>query len=333
MNNSYDKINNVCLIILATVASVSALIYTKVIMIPFVISIFFFAALSPIIRTIQKRLKAPRPVAVVTCFLIIGLFTALAWLLIIESFMTFYDDIDTYKSKAIVFVDTVSIWVSSFGFNLESDFIQQEIRALPLVAWLKQFSGGLATFLGNTFLVFVFTVFLIISEKNAKLEKKGLWFDVKDKISRYIILKFLSSFITGVSVCILLYALNVEMAFVFAFITFLFNFIPNIGSIVAATLPLPIILINSGFGLTFLAALGGQIFIHSLIGTVLEPKLLGSKMDLHPIAVLVFLIFWGLVWGVPGMFLAVPITAVLKIVLSRIESTKSFAELLAGRMS
>tara|TARA_B100001248_G_C27399656_1_gene469072 strand:+ start:7880 stop:8881 length:1002 start_codon:yes stop_codon:yes gene_type:complete len=333
MNTSYDKINNVCLIIIASVATVSALIYTKIVLIPFVISVFFFAAISPLIKMIQTKLKAPRPVAVVTCFLILGIVTALTWLLVIQSFMSFYDGIDTYKAKAIGMVEDISIWAGTYGFELEPDFIQQEIMSLPLVDWIKEFTGGLASFLGNAFLIFVFTIFLIIGEKHGNLVKESLWMDVKTKVSRYIIIKFFSSFLTGVSVCILLLFFNVELAFVFAFITFLLNFIPNVGSIVAATLPMPIILLNQGLGITFFAVLTGQMIIHTIIGTIVEPKLLGERMDLHPIAILMFLIFWGLVWGIPGMFLAVPITAVFKFLFARIESTKAFSEILAGRIS
>jgi len=109
-------------------------------------------------------------------------------------------------------------------------------------------------------------------------------------------------------------------------------FIPTIGSIVATVIPAPVVLLQFGFGWQLWIILAVSMAIQFTIGNVVEPKLLGERMDLHPITVLLFLMFWGLVWGLPGMFLAVPITAVLKIILSRIDTTEPLAELMAGRI-
>ncbi|MBN2224201.1 MAG: AI-2E family transporter, partial [Deltaproteobacteria bacterium] len=101
----------------------------------------------------------------------------------------------------------------------------------------------------------------------------------------------------------------------------------------AATLiPVPVILLQFGFCWRLWVVLAVSMVIQFTIGNIIEPKLMGERMDLHPITLLLFLMFWGLVWGIPGMFLAVPITAVLKIVLGRIETTQPLAELMAGRI-
>jgi AI-2 transport protein TqsA len=115
-------------------------------------------------------------------------------------------------------------------------------------------------------------------------------------------------------------------------LTVLFNFIPTLGSILVTVLPVPVILLQFGFGWQLWVIFAASVLIQVTIGSLLEPKLLGERMDLHPITVLLFLMFWGLVWGLPGMFMAVPITAVIRIVLSRIDATKVLAELMAGRL-
>lgn len=138
--------------------------------------------------------------------------------------------------------------------------------------------------------------------------------------------------ITGILVGILFLIFGVDLTFMFVVLTILLNFIPSIGSVIATLLPLPVIMLQFGFTAPFYVILIGSGFIQFTIGNVVEPKFMGDSMDLHPVVVLMFLIFWGLVWGIPGMFLAVPITAVLKIVLSRIETTRPFAELLGGRL-
>ena len=143
--------------------------------------------------------------------------------------------------------------------------------------------------------------------------------------------KLIISAATGLLIGMLLLACDIELALMFAILTLLFNFIPNVGSIIATALPLPIVLLQFGMGWQFLTVLIVSMAVQVVIGNVIEPKVLGDSMDLHPITILLFLMFWGLVWGLPGMFLAVPITAILKIVLSRLEPTHGLSELLAGR--
>ena len=119
---------------------------------------------------------------------------------------------------------------------------------------------------------------------------------------------------------------------IFGLFAFLLNFIPTLGSIIATLLPLPIVVLNPDVSpLTGVLAIALPATVQLVIGNILEPRIMGKSLQLHPIAILMALIVWGMVWGIPGMFLAVPITAVLKIALSRITTTQPIAELLAGR--
>ena len=126
---------------------------------------------------------------------------------------------------------------------------------------------------------------------------------------------------------------QIELAMVFGVMAFFLNFVPNVGSIVAIFLPLPIILISPDLDMTILALailLPGSI--QMFIGNVIEPKMLGDSLDLHPITVLLSLIFWGMLWGIPGMLLAAPITSVLKILSENLEITAPVARLLSGKL-
>jgi AI-2 transport protein TqsA len=182
----------------------------------------------------------------------------------------------------------------------------------------------------NFFLILIFLVFLLAGE-SAERKPHPVLDEVLSKISRYLVLKSLLSLVTGVGVTLILIAFDVEMAVLIGLLTFLLNFIPNVGFLLSTVLPLPLIFIEYGFGGRFLAVLILSLVVQLIMGNFLEPRYLGESMDLHPVTILVFLIFWGLVWGVAGMFLAVPITAVMKIILDRFSTTKPVAELLAGR--
>ena len=113
----------------------------------------------------------------------------------------------------------------------------------------------------------------------------------------------------------------------------LLNFIPSIGSIIAAVLPLPVLLLDEGTSLGAAALVIGILgVIQFSLGNVLEPRIMGKSFHLHPITVMLALILWGILWGVVGMLLAVPITATLRIFLARSERTAAVARLMAGRL-
>lgn len=157
--------------------------------------------------------------------------------------------------------------------------------------------------------------------------------DIQSRVAIYLSVKFLTSVVTGLLVGIVLSVMGVDLALMFAILTVLLNFIPSIGSIIATLLPIPVLLLQFGFGWEFYVVLGITGAIQFTIGNIIEPKFIGESLDLHPVTVLMSLMFWGLVWGIPGMFLSLPITATLKIVLAEIDSTKTFSELLAGRVN
>ena len=136
---------------------------------------------------------------------------------------------------------------------------------------------------------------------------------------------------TGVLIGVILTFFSVDLAIMFAIFTVLLNFIPSVGSIVATLLPVPVLFFQYGLHWQFVCILILIALVQLLIGNIIEPKLLGDSMGLHPITILGFLVFWGLAWGVAGMFLAVPITVILKIILHKIEPTRPVAELMAGR--
>jgi predicted PurR-regulated permease PerM len=144
--------------------------------------------------------------------------------------------------------------------------------------------------------------------------------DITEQIQRYIATKFLISLITSIIVAIILYIFDVDFLIVWAALTFFLNFIPNIGSIIAVILPTIMTLIQyESFGYALLVAGIISVF-QNLIGNIVEPKIFGDKLGLSPIVILLSLLVWGYVWGIMGMFLSVPLTAVLKIILSNSQS-------------
>ncbi len=144
--------------------------------------------------------------------------------------------------------------------------------------------------------------------------------DITEQIQRYIATKFLISLLTGLVVAIILWIFDIDFLIVWAVLAFFLNFIPNIGSIIAIILPTVMTLIQyESFG--YMVLVSGLITVaQNLIGNILEPKIMGDKLGLNPLVILLSLLIWGYIWGIAGMFLAVPLTAVVKIIISNSNS-------------
>ena len=138
--------------------------------------------------------------------------------------------------------------------------------------------------------------------------------------------------VTALLVGLVLWAFGLHMAWLFALLVFVLSFIPNVGPIIATLLPMPVAVTQFHDPWMILAVVAVPGAIHMTIGNLVAPKLMGRGLELHPVTVLLALAFWGLLWGIVGMVLAVPIVAMLRIVLSHFSTTRPLANLLAGHL-
>ena len=143
---------------------------------------------------------------------------------------------------------------------------------------------------------------------------------ITEQIQRYIILKISINLATGIIVWIFLTILGVDFAFIWGLFTFLFNFIPTIGSAIALILPVTMTLLEFG-SITFTAVVALiLIAIQTLSFNLIEPNLIGKRLNLNPLLILLSVLIWGYIWGVVGMLLSVPLTAIIKIIISNSDS-------------
>jgi predicted PurR-regulated permease PerM len=153
---------------------------------------------------------------------------------------------------------------------------------------------------------------------------------MQEQIQTYVAIKTLTSVITGVISYIILLIVGVEFAAFWGFIIFVLNYIPTVGSLLATLFPAMLALIQFPTPVPFFIVLGGIGGLQFLIGNVLEPRLMGSSLNISPLVVILSLALWGSIWGVAGMFLCVPLTVIMMIILSYFERTRPIAILLSG---
>ncbi len=154
--------------------------------------------------------------------------------------------------------------------------------------------------------------------REEKIEKT--FKDITSQVQRYITTKFLLSLLTGTLAGLILWIFGVDFFIVWAVFTLLLNFIPNIGSAIAVILPALMTLVqfeSLGYALLVTVIL---VVIQTIIGNGLEPKIFGDRLGLNPLVILLSLLLWGYIWGIVGMFLSVPLTAIAKIIMSNSNS-------------
>lgn len=328
----YQKLTAACLLFLSALALAIVLSMAKVILVPFTLAVFISLICSPAITHLYNRLKLPPPFALAISFLTFLVVVGFIGFFLVTSVENFMQDADKYTKSLTKATQDVSDAGKEVGVKVTPWQIKKKISEFPSPDLIKTVMGEFASVVTNSFLVIIFALFLMAGETVSKRDIPIIE-EIKKSVGTYMGTKILTSVLTGFVTYIILLLFKVEMAFMFAFITFLLNFIPNFGSAVAVLLPIPIIFLQYSLNIELFLCVGLMLLVQIIIGNVLEPKLQGDSMGLHPVAVLFCLTFWGFIWGVPGMIMSVPITASAKIILSKFEVSKPFAKILEGDLS
>lgn len=212
----------------------------------------------------------------------------------------------------------------SHGMKLDKAQVSNKLRA-QLPDLITTAAGTVTSIVSDGILVLFFVIFLL-SGRDPHQRQTGIYAEIESAIREYIVTKTAISAVAGVLVGTILWFLGLKMAALFGLLAFLFNFIPNVGPIVASLLPIPIAFAQFEDRLWMvLLVVGLPGCVHMTIGNFVEPRLMGRGLELHPVAVLLALALLGLLWGVVGMVLAVPIAAMVRIVLSRFTTTRIWA--------
>ena len=311
----------------------------SVVLIPLVLAVMCSYILAPIVDWSVRKFSLPKSIGILfslgltlVLFLIIGLLISSSVGVLTENTAEYEAHIHMLNEKALIWLNLGPIlWLNDQGLDINLESFSQLLSQLPVSGIIGGLTNTLLQFLSNSFLILIFVIY-ILEGRNPQEKSSPLIEKIETKIEKYLLIKMILSIITGVSVSFFLWMLNVDLAMVFGLLAFVLNFIPNVGSIIATLLPVPIILVSpESSALTLVLAIGLPGTIQMVVGNVVEPKLLGDSLELHPITVLLSLIFWGMIWGIAGMLLAAPITAVVKILLENIEITKPFAKILEGK--
>jgi predicted PurR-regulated permease PerM len=233
-------------------------------------------------------------------------------------------------------IDYYTAIFDSFGFNLSADPIIDPGKILNFTAATL---NGMGSFMGQLFIIGLLAFFMLLEmdsfplKFNAMLGKSNPHEEIESSeriiinVRNYLGIKTLTSFATGFLIFIALKIIGIDYAFIWGLIAFLLNYIPNIGSLLAAIPTLLFTMIQYDWKITLWTALV-YLIVNIGIGSIVEPKVMGKGMGLSTLVVIISLFFWGWVLGPIGMFLSVPLTMTMKIFLENYEDTKWLAVML-----
>jgi len=312
----------------------------KPVFFPFFLAILFYFVLSPVLAVLL-RLKIPKPLAVsliiVTAFFLLYLLGVLFY----NSGRAFAASLPDYTQRMNSVLGSIAETFHLSKFNWDPWLWSKTLDAGKVGAFFLRSMNQVFSFFSTFMLIFVFLVFMLSGRGKLKLKVERSFShqratkinQIIEKIDRqvqkYLIIKTGIGFLSGLVTMIVLLAFGVDFAVLFGFLTFLLNFIPSLGSITSMGLASTIAAFQFGSIFPALWILLILVGLDVVISSILEPKLMGRGLGLSPLVVLFSLFFWGWLWGIPGMILAVPLMAVIKIVCANIPALLPLAEIMS----
>ena len=321
---------------------VALLQYFKNFLQPFVVALILWFLITEVrtqlLKIKIKKKALPKPILTLVSTAVVFFIFYIIANRIVANFEKLADNATQYSASLVVILEDLELLL---GVDNLGEAVQQQESAIVTTA--SNAAKAVASFIGRMFLVLIYVIFLLLEEsalgiKLRKIYKRsGSRKSIRNSVTRittllsdYLGIKILTSFLTGFLSFFVLLFLGVDLPGLWAFLIFILNFIPSIGSIVATAFPVLFAFLQfSGDWSKAFYVLIGVLAVQVFIGNFVEPRILGNKLNLSPLVVILGLAFWGFVWGFVGMLLSVPIMATLMIVFSQFESTRNTAILLS----
>jgi len=308
------------------------------IVLPFLASVFLAVFSLPILYWL-KRLKLPNPIAVLgTMLFVIAVLSGIG-LLVGGSVNSFTEAAPLYRERLQELTVELRGWLSAKGIDLSDVGNLELINAGAVMDLAGNLFRAVTRLLQQTATVLLTMTFILLEAAGfpAKLEAAlgkngglGRFTKVHSEVQRYLGIKAVISLATGILIGCWLWGLGIDFPLVWALLAFLMNFIPTLGSLLAAVPAVLLAVVQYGPGRA-LAVVIGYLVVNLILGTFVEPHFMGRRFGLSTLVVFLSLIFWGWVWGPVGMLLSVPLTMILKILMENSDDFRWLAMLLDAR--
>lgn len=336
--------NKTASFLITSISIVVILIYGKDLLIPIVFALFLWF----FIREINKQLdripfikkKIPQWLKTfVTSLLMMLVMGAISKILThnIQSLAYSYPRYEQNITRVISDINT------TFKIDLIS-LTKEHITTFDFGSILNQVFNSVTEILGNAFIILLYAIFIFLEAANFPTKFQLIFTDrersenvsnilerIETSITHYITLKTIVSILTGVLSYFALLLIGVDSPVFWSFLIFILNYIPTIGSLAGTLFPACFALLQFGELSPCIWVLVIVGSIQLLVGNIIEPKLMGSSLNISSLVALIALSFWGAIWGITGMIISVPVTVIIIIIFSQFDQTKAVAILLSEK--
>ena len=326
------------------IAIVIILIYGKDLMIPFAFAVLIWFLVSKVRSVLEKIpfVKNRLPAWIRSLITSIFIFSILGFVgtILTKSINRLADSYKDYETNVSIMTDRIN---NTFQINI-ANVLGDFMTDFDFGSILESIFSSLSGLLGNAFMIVIYLLFVFL-EANSFQDKiravcktdeqyesvRKMLDKMEASITNYIGLKTLVSILTGLLSYFVLLIIGIDSPVFWAFLIFLLNYIPTIGSLVGTLFPAFFSLLQFGEFQPFFLVLIFVGLIQVLIGNVLEPRLMGNSLNISALVTILALSFWGAIWGITGMFLSVPITVMLVIVFAQFPGTRPLAIMLSEK--
>lgn len=326
------------LMLAAIIVVLGAIKIATPIIVPFLLAIFIAIICNPIVN-LGTRFRVPRLLSVFIVLFITIIIGLMITSVISSSVQQLSGNVSEYQQQFRTHFGGIVTFLKSYNIHISQDTLMEYFNPSQAMTLVSAMLSSLSGVMANAFLILLTVVFMLLEGES--LPKK-LHFMFKDpefklaqldkfleSVNRYVAIKTMVSIATGICVGAMMFFLGVDFFLLWALIAFLLNYVPNIGSLIAA---IPAVLLTGlqlGLAPAGFVAIG-YVVINLVMGNIVEPKFMGKGLGLSTLIVFLSLIFWGWLLGLVGMLLAVPLTMIVKIGLETIDSDNWFSILISS---
>ncbi len=309
------------------------------IILPILFSAFLAILGVPLLRFLTTRLRLPTVIAIPMVVLLFALGLVGITAVIAQTVRGFTSDISAYTPKFHALVQDTLALAERLGIQLDRTQVDALIQPDRVIDVLTQTLNALIVVLSRLIIVLVTMTFILFEASELELKFKaafgtearpaGPFTDATSQVQRYLLIKSVASAFTGLFITAGCSIIGLDFPVMWGLIAFLFNYVPSIGSIVAAipAILLAVVQLSPAWALVVLAL---YLVVNITIGNFLEPRFMGRQLGLSPLVVFLSLLFWGWVWGPVGMLFCIPMTVIAKLFLESQEETRWIAVFLGS---
>jgi AI-2 transport protein TqsA len=335
MNDSIQKQSLTVLKFAAFIIIIAGIIFAKSIIVPFLMSLFISIICAQPVSWLVKK-KVPKGVAVLIVLIgILAIFFGFGYM-IGGAVSSFTSNAPKYSASLNTISDSFIHFLNGHGIEVSGQHFSKLFEPSMILNFTAQAVNELVNMMGNAFLMLLTILFMLLEISDIPVKLKAIFHgsdsldyltEIINSIRHYLGIKTLISLAVSVLIFVALTIIGLDYAILWALIAGLMNYIPNIGSIIAVIPALLLALVQLG-SVGAIWVLVSYLAVNNILGNFVEPRIMGKGLGLSTLVVFLSLIFWGFILGTVGMFLSVPLTITIKIILEHNEKTKWIAILL-----